>query len=421
MKLSVKLKDSLKYLKTDDLVGIIIFILILPIGIIYKIYLKISNKRLWLVAEGKNDARDNGFVFYEYVRTMHPNINAYYAIAKNSQSYNKVKKLQNIVEYGGFKHWVYYIAATKNISSQKAANPCPSLFYVLHNTRILNGHRIYLKHGVIMSDVAFVHYDVTKFELITCGAEPEYKYIINKFGYTPKNAVYTGLARFDKLWGVKVNKKQILIMPGWRSWLSREVNMLGDKQDFTNSNYFKTYQNLINNSDFIDYIEARDIVCYFLPHSNMQKFIDHFTTKSKNIHITTNKNADMQKLISESGLMISDYSSVVADFAYMKKPLIYYQFDLEEFREKQYSESYFDHDTMGFGPVIYSESDVVKNIKYYFDNSLIVQPKYTTNSERFFSLKDNRNCERIFNKIYMMDYVQVQKNYNKTVDKPEST
>ena len=36
--------------------------------------------------------------------------------------------------------------------------------------------------------------------------------------------------------------------------------------------------------------------------------------------------------------MITDYSSVAIDFAYMKKPTLYYQFDEEKFRRGQYAQ-----------------------------------------------------------------------------------
>lgn len=49
--------------------------------------------------------------------------------------------------------------------------------------------------------------------------------------------------------------------------------------------------------------------------------------------------------------MVTDYSSVAFDFAYMKKSLVYAQFDREAFFEGQtYDEGYFNYETDGFGP-----------------------------------------------------------------------
>ena len=62
----------------------------------------------------------------------------------------------------------------------------------------------------------------------------------------------------------------------------------------------------------------------------MQPFIDYFDVPR---YVTSIKQGDIdvQKLIKESKLMITDYSSVAFDFSFLNKPVIYYQFDRNEF------------------------------------------------------------------------------------------
>lgn len=51
--------------------------------------------------------------------------------------------------------------------------------------------------------------------------------------------------------------------------------------------------------------------------------------------------------------MITDYSSVAFDFAYMKKSLVYAQFDREAFFEGQtYDEGYFNYETDGLSGML---------------------------------------------------------------------
>ena len=45
-----------------------------------------------------------------------------------------------------------------------------------------------------------------------------------------------------------------------------------------------------------------------------------------------------------------DYSSIAFDFAYMKKPLIYYQFDQDKYYTNHFAKGYFDCERDGFGP-----------------------------------------------------------------------
>ena len=45
----------------------------------------VDGKELWLIAEKVDEARDNGYWFYKYLREKHPTERAYYVIFSNSQ------------------------------------------------------------------------------------------------------------------------------------------------------------------------------------------------------------------------------------------------------------------------------------------------------------------------------------------------
>ena len=108
---------------------------------------------------------------------------------------------------------------------------------------------------------------------------------------------------------------------------------------------------------------------------------------------------DIQTLLKESPLMITDYSSVYMDFAYMKKPLIYYQFDKEEYRKRQYVEGYFNYERDGFGEVIKDSKNVVNKIIKYVKNNYKVESKYQKRMDEFYPLHDQNNCKRIYEEI----------------------
>lgn len=394
-----KIKDNLKYIKLEDIISFFIFILVLLPSLLFKIFNKIRGKKLWLVCERKTTASDNGYHFYKYIRTKHPKDYCFYVIDKKSNDYNKVKDLGNIIQWGSLKHWIYYLAASLNISTQKNGNPNAPLFYVLHVILGLYNNRVFLQHGITKDDAEWLYYKNTKFKYFICGAKREYEYIKERFGYPSGNVIYTGFSRFDNLYNNKVNKKQILVMPTWRNWLGRETNTLEKKNEFINTYYFKCWNSFLNNKKLNDYIKKNNIKLYFHPHFNMQKYITDFEINSKNIKIVDNNNSDIQDLLKKSSLMITDFSSVYMDFAYMKKPIIYYQFDKEEYREKQYQEGYFDYDKDGFGEVLLQVDNVVNKIINYVENDYKVEAKYLDRMNDFFELHDKKNCERIYNKI----------------------
>ena len=105
---------------------------------------------------------------------------------------------------------------------------------------------------------------------------------------------------------------------------------------------------------------------------------------------------DVQTAINESACMITDYSSVLFDFAYLGKPVIFYQFDEKKFREAQYAEGYFSYKNTILGEWTESAEGVIKILKEKVKNFA------TPDRERVkkcFEFVDNKNNERIFEVI----------------------
>ena len=384
---------QLKYVKFNDILSIFIMLLAIPKAI----YLKYKRKNLWLICERENEARDNGYWLFKYIRENYPQEDVVYAIKKDCVDYKKVKDLGEIIEYGGYKHWVYYLAAEKNISSQKGGKPNAAVCYFLEIYGILKNKRVFLQHGVIKDDMPWCYYKNTKMRLFICGAKKEYEYLKQVYGYPKGYLQYTGLARFDGLHDLKIKQNQILIMPTWRNWLERitkESSEFDNISDFSKTEYHQKWQEVLNDKEIKNKIENGNLKVVFYPHSNMQNHIKDFKTNSGNIIIADSDNYDVQELLKESAFLITDYSSIFMDFAYMRKPMIYYQFDKKKFRQGQYQEGYFKYERDGFGPVIENIEELKEVLFKYIDNNLKIKEEYLNKEIEFFELYDKNNCYR---------------------------
>jgi len=140
----------------------------------------------------------------------------------------------------------------------------------------------------------------------------------------------------------------------------------------------------------------------FYPHASMQKYVHHFKTLNKNIVIANDKHYDVQRLLMESTLLITDYSSVYFDFAFMKKPMLYYQFDYKKYRQAQYQEGYFSYKKDGFGVVVKEEDVLINNISETIKTGMRMPDMYIERVDKFFCYKDNKNCERTYYAIREM-------------------
>ena len=392
------LKEKFERVKIKDILSGFTMLAAIP----QAIYLRKKRPDMWLICEEYNEARDNGYWLYKYIRQEHPEQDCVYAINKNSVDYEKVKDLGEIIQYGGYKHWVYYLAADKNISSQKGGKPNAAVCYVLEVYGILKNKRAFLQHGVICNDMPWCYYENTKMRLFVCGAKKEYDFIKETYGYPEGYVKYLGLTRFDGLHDFKVKKNQILVMPTWREWIGTPTSKsyeLDDMTSFKTTEYFITWNAFLNSKSIADTLEKNDLEMIFYPHRHMQPYLDEFSKGSDRITIADWKKYDVQELLKESAFLITDLSSIFMDFGYMRKPMLYYQFDMEKFRKGQYQQGYFEYDRDGFGPVCKKLEEVENMLKHYADNGLQIEEKYKKREEEFFPLWDKNNCMRNYEAI----------------------
>ncbi len=387
------LKKVFNYIKFKDILSFFICVIVFPFAIISKIFIR----NLWLVCEDEFEARDNGYWFFKWVKENRPKQKIVYAINKKSVDYNKVKVLGKVIKYGGVSHWFYYIVADKNISSQKGGKPNPAVCYFFEVVLGLRkNNRVFLQHGITINKGDWLFYKNTKFKLFITAIKQEHDFIKQEFGYPENNVKLLGFSRFDNLHNLQVDKDLILLMPSWREWLGREGKD-NKNLDFKDSEYFKKWSEFLNSNKLLTLLEKYDKKLIFYPHRNMQKFLKHFTFESDRIIFANSSSYDVQDLLKTASVLITDYSSVFFDFAYMKKPVLFYQFDECEFRQKQYKKGYLDYHNTPLGYWTDNLEGLIDNLQGVLTQKL----KASTESEfkDIFTLWDDENSRRIYESI----------------------
>ena len=89
------------------------------------------------------------------------------------------------------------------------------------------------------------------------------------------------------------------------------------------------------------------------------------------------------------------------DFAYLRKPVIYTQFDQEKFfgGDHTYKKGYFDYQTDGFGPVVTTVEEAVAEIKKLAETDFDMSDIYRSRADAFFPVNDYQNSQRIYEKL----------------------
>ncbi|MBQ9551335.1 MAG: CDP-glycerol glycerophosphotransferase family protein [Clostridia bacterium] len=359
---------------------------------------KPAYEKLWIVSERGVDARDNSYHFFKYLRREHPEINAVYIITEDSPDRDKVASLGTLVKYGSFRHYLCYILAQVKVSTHiDGYSPDILFFHKFGRFFPDKSKKIFLQHGIIKDDLAFCHADQTDIDMFVCSAVPEYEFIDQTFGYPKGVLQLTGLCRYDNLKKTEQPTRKLLFMPTWRSELRT-----GSRHAFLESDYFKTYNALLNSEKLAELLRAYDYELVFYPHYEIQRFLDCFQCCDPRVKIADFKNNDVQELLINSDVLITDYSSVFFDYAYMRKPAVYYQFDEEAFHANHYPKGYFDQAKDGFGDVVETQDALIDSLRHILDNDLKPDDLYLDRMNSFFKFNDTENCKRVYEAICRM-------------------
>ena len=388
----------LSTITAKDALGVAKFGALLLPSIGVRLANKLRGVRVWLVSEHET-ARDNGYVFFRYLRENHPEIRAYYAMDKADAGYEKVRPLGNVVQWASWKHYLLYMVSDWNVSSHKNGVPNHALFTFLQRVLGRYDKFVFLQHGITYLDNPMFYAKNCLFRMFVCGAKPEFDHISQRYGYRRSEVCFTGFPRFDLLHDAQKDDSMILFMPTWRRWITSE-------EDLLQSGYFKAVQAILNDKDLDDALGRTGRHMWFYVHAGFWRFSNLFGTSCENIAVLDPHTCDIQDLLRTGALLITDYSSVFFDFAYQHKPVIYYQFDLDEFQDRHIgsAESYFDYEEDGFGPVVRSREALVAAVEKQIECGFQMDERYRERTERFFPLHDKRNCERVYQEIVHMEH-----------------
>ena len=110
---------------------------------------------------------------------------------------------------------------------------------------------------------------------------------------------------------------------------------------------------------------------------------------------------EISKIIGETDLAITDYSSIAFDFMFLDIPTIFYRFDDDirypDKRDRLNAKSAKSHDKELYN-VFYDEDAVIEKIEFYIKNNFVLEPEYKKINDSLFWEKENI-CEHLYEKI----------------------
>lgn len=367
-----------------------------------------TGKPIWMYIDKIYKGGDSSEYLYKYASAQNKKIKHYYLVDKKSTDYKRLKKegYKPLVR-DSLKHRLIFLYADMMVISNSTVYAFNG--YTLTNSSYIRDlthfHVCCVQHGMSVQKIAIaqnrlrdntrLYFCASKYEIDNL-SRPVYDYV----GYDALKL--TGVPRYD---GLKDRaKKQIMISPTWRMQAAMPVRTSESEQRdynplFKESEYFKVFNALINDKCLIDAAEKYGYRIKYVLHPIVSSQVEDFDKNDFVDIVPAVGDMSYEDMFCESSLMVTDFSGIQFDFAYMRKPLVYlHHKDIPQ----HYEEGTFHYDTMAFGEICHDNDELIHTLIEYMQNDCKMKPEYVKRADDFFYYRDHNNCERIYKE--MIDY-----------------
>ena len=361
------------------------------------------NKRIWLYFDKLYMGGDNGERLFEYASREMPGIRHYYIARKDSEVYRQLRaRGLEALAFGSIRcrlmalHSELAFATHAGVLRFVGLNKFQAEFYACH----MNMKVACIQHGLTIQripqyqgrtvDNTCMYFCASPMEIENLGTAP--------YGYEPSMLKLTGLPRYDSL--VSDPAPFVLLAPTWRRSAVIEGNRMGTAKSnnpaFKETRWFRVYSGLIGDRALAAGLKAAGQRLVFLLHPTVSSQKADFSALLREgddtVEVLAATECGYEALLRSASLLVTDYSGIQFDFAWMGKPIVYYHNDE---LPPTYDTDIFDYESDGFGPVAKCQEELVDNILRLSAGGFRQGARYKDNVGRFFAYRDRHNCERV--------------------------
>lgn len=209
-----------------------------------------------------------------------------------------------------------------------------------------------------------------------------------EFGYPRNDILYTKNnekdidSLKDKI-GIPKGKEVILYAPTWR-----------DDEFFSRGNYkFSLHLDLERMQEKF----GDTHILMLRTHYHIANSID--VSEFEGFVYDRSKYDDIAELYLVSDMLITDYSSVFFDYAHLKRPILFYTYDLEKYRDDLRG-FYFDMEKEVPGPLLRTTEEVINSVENIDEINSKYSDTYQKFYDKFCQWDDGRASEKTVNTIF---------------------
>lgn len=344
----------------------------------------------------------NPRAIYEYMLEHYPEYDMYWSIDPRHAAVFKGKGLKTINRFS--IPWLFKMARSKYwVSNSRLPIWIPK---PKHTTYLQTWHGTPLKRlAADMDEVHMPGTDTAKYKRNFLMESSRWDYLISPNRYSSeifarafgfgKEMIESGYPRNDFLHhanhdetmdalknrlDIPLDKKVILYAPTWR-----------DNEFYAKGKY---KFNLKLELDKMQEELGDEYIVLLRMHYLIAENLD--ITPFAGFAYDVSHHTDISELYVISDLLITDYSSVFFDYANLGRPMIFYVYDIENYRDTLRG-FYFDFEAQAPGPLVKTTEEVIRHIQHPDPAS---QANFDAFYQKFCYLEDGMASKRVVEKVF---------------------
>ncbi len=347
----------------------------------------------------------NPRAIYEYMKEKHPDFKMIWSVDKRYLDNFKNKDIHYVKRFS--VRWLFLMTRSR---------------YWVTNSRFplwipKPNHTVYVQtwHGTplkkLATDIEEVHMPGTntkKYKKNFCKEASKWDYLVSPNDYSKnifkrafqfnKEMINSGYPRNDVLFhqnkegyilklkkklDLPLNKKIILYAPTWR-----------DNEYYSKGKYkFNMHLDL----DLLKSELGDKYIVLFRLHYLVSENLD--LSSYHGFAYDCSNYEDIRDLYLLADLLITDYSSVFFDYANLKRPMLFYVYDIDTYRD-QLRGFYFNFEENAPGPLLKTTEEVIQSIRQMELNNFALPSSFNIFHNKFCHLEDGHATEKVVNRVF---------------------
>ncbi len=364
-------------------------------------------RRSWVLMDRIHNADDSAEHLFRYVHDNRKDIDAYFTVQRGTPDWKRLRAQygRKVVAHGSLLWKLLMLNCRNLVSSHADIAVCrPPAITALTTP----AYRFtFLQHGVIKDDLSS-WLNHRPLDVFVTSTQQEHASIVGDdtpYIYTDRETKLTGLPRFDLLFeqGQRFGPDQrdlVLVCPTWRVWLVPPLKSGSQRRELIegieDTEYVREWLEVLRSKELADAAARHGLKVAFLPHPNMDVLAGRLDLPP-HVEVMSFEGRDVRELFARSAVLLTDYSSVAFNAAYLDRPVVYFQFDRERMLQGGHvgRAGYFDYGRDGFGPVTETADAAVAAAVDIVDRGRTPDQVYLDRTAATFPLRDGRCRERV--------------------------